>query len=772
MPINITDVAQCFQNCTSLTNIPDNFELPPNVIYMQYMFANTSINTPNKFILPSTTLNIIHLFDGCKNLVSTPPHMFDNNPSVNSYDYLFNNCTLLTMIDNTFKYVNSVQSSGYTFANCKIKTIPETLILPETLTNLEYCFYKNSTLTTIHKNFKFPAILNNLRYCFSGCTALTEIPNTIWPESSFKIETIINMQRAFENCKNATGTIPQYKLWKGEIYWYPLSETGTLNPMTFTGCTKLDNYKYIPKHWGGLGETDNRFDIGIETTEKNEVFALPIHRTYDTYDYGTGERLTKIANYNFKVDWGDGSELSTVNISGNNTTYWDMTSGTYYGYPKNFPTSTNKTAIPDISGISHTYTNPGKYNISIIAQLENTITNYQCDTFYTHINDTHTWRHLYSLFSLGDLKWKSFGNSFCNAINLNKIPNEDIISTTTDTLIFNVSYMFYNCQSISNIPINFKLHKNLIDMSYMFYNCFKACITTTGFKPGMMPDNGFYNSTTAINVTSMFENCKAMTGQTRGRLLWFSPYNTWISTNCYTGCKKLQNWDYIPLNWGGGGKEEPFIFQIKLPKRSDNKYQVTLPIVNQLKHWWSKRYYFPTYIYNFRIDWGDGSSLSTIKNWQSPEKTHIYTKYGENGTDGIFTIKIYGLFEGWDTYNTPPMDGDCNAFKDLIYKILNWGEVDILYTAQFCSGCSNLIEIPNTLLPIPLANHNQSGIGKINSYNWNYMFFRCNHKDFQVNDNVNLPIDETLLNFDSINRIETVEMFLATNINYIPKMFN
>lgn len=52
------------------------------------------------------------------------------------------------------------------------------------------------------------------------------------------------------------------------------------------------------------------------------------------------------------------------------------------------------------------------------------------------------------------------------------------------------------------------------------------------------------------------------------------------------------------------------------------------------------------------------------------------------------------------------------------------------------------------------------------------MFFKCNNKDFKINDNVNLPIDETLLNLDSINTIETIEMFLGTNINYIPKMFN
>lgn len=335
--------------------------MPPNAVSLQYMFANTNIVTPNKFILPATVTNIIHLFDKCQKLTATPSHMFDNNPNITSYDYLFNECRALTTIDKTFKYVDTVTSSAYTFSYCNIKTIPDNIILPKILTNIEYCFNNCTLLTTISEKFKFPEELINLRYCFNGCTSLQKIPETIWPEITFKVETKINIQRAFANCKNATGTVPQYKLWKGEIYWDPLSETGTLNPMTFTGCVNLDNYKYIPKHWGGLGEIYNGFDIGIEIEEDNEIFALPIHRTYDTYNYTTGERLTKIANYNFNVDWGDGSELTKIKVSGNDEKYWNMSSETiYYGYPKNFPTKDNPNSQPVINGLAHTYSKKRK----------------------------------------------------------------------------------------------------------------------------------------------------------------------------------------------------------------------------------------------------------------------------------------------------------------------------------------------------------------------------------------------------------------------------
>lgn len=739
------------------------------------MFANSAINI-KKFVLPATVSNINNLFEDCINLLQTPSNMFDNNPkNIVSYDYIFNNCTSLNTIDKTFIYLSSITSSINTFANTQITIIPDTLILPDSLSNISYCFYRATKLISISKNFQFPSGLTNLSYCFANCNLLTEIPETIWPEKTFNIETTINIQGAFENCSNASGIVPQYKLWKGEIYWNPLSETEPLAPMAFFGCIKLNNYNIIPKHWGGLGEDYNSFDIEIETTENDEFFALPIHRTYDTYNYESGERLTKIANYNFIIDWGDGSEPTSVNVSGNDTSLWNMTEGTYFNYPKNFPTETNKNSIPNISGISHTYKNIGKYVISILSQNGNINNNFQCDTLYVHINDTYTWRNLISIYSLGDLKWKSFQNSFCNAKKLTTLPNQNLIqnknefsSENSEDLIFNISYMFYNCISISNIPINFTLHKNLIDMSYMFYNCFKACISSNGFKTGIFPSNGFYNSSTKINVTSMFENCYEMTGQVKSRILWFSPFNAWESTNCFSSCNTLSNWNYIPISWGGGGQEDPFIFEIKLPNNSNNIWQVTLPLYSQSENFYEKGvFYTPNYIYNFRIDWGDGSKIDQIKDWQAEEKTHIYTSYGTNNS-GIFTIKIYGLFEGWNTFTVPPSVGDCEQFKNLIYKIKNWGKVEYSFLTQFLLGCVNLIEIPNTVLPIPLANQDLE-TGKNVRYSWRDMFYNC--INLQIPDKCTLPLSEDLIDFERVSSVEIDEMFLQVNMNSIPKMF-
>jgi hypothetical protein len=91
---------------------------------------------------------------------------------------------------------------------------------------------------------------------------------------------------------------------------------------------------------------------------------------------------------------------------------------------------------------------------------------------------------------------------FANAKKLNKIPNEELLQTKikydyngnmyNGYLVYNTSYMFYNCYSISNFPKDFKLNENFIDMSYMFYNCFSNKQIHESFRQSIIPANRIY----------------------------------------------------------------------------------------------------------------------------------------------------------------------------------------------------------------------------------------------------------------------------------------
>jgi surface protein len=80
--------------------------------------------------------------------------------------------------------------------------------------------------------------------------------------------------------------------------------------------------------------------------------------------------------------------------------------------------------------------------------------------------------------------------------------------------------------------------------------------------------------------------------------------------------------------------------------------------------------------YNFRVDWGDGSS-STITAYNQAEVTHTYA------SSGTYTLRIIGLIIGW-RFNTV---GD----KLKLTEIKAWGPLKLgTVQGQYFFGCSNL----------------------------------------------------------------------------------
>jgi hypothetical protein len=83
----------------------------------------------------------------------------------------------------------------------------------------------------------------------------------------------------------------------------------------------------------------------------------------------------------------------------------------------------------------------------------------------------------------------------------------------------------------------------------MFYNCFAMKEKENSYKSSMIPSTGFFSS--YVNVTSMFENCGNLHGELYQKNLWWSNTVTWSSSNAFSGCLKMPQWRYIPLEWGG-----------------------------------------------------------------------------------------------------------------------------------------------------------------------------------------------------------------------------
>ena len=273
--------------------------------------------------------------------------------------------------------VLSIFTELYSFLIVSLILLLFNFVISSNVINLEGCFSGCTNLTVIPKNFTFSQKTKNLKGVFENCINLSRIPETLWPDPEFELETTINFANAFAGCISATGTVPMYKLWYGEVYWNPV------NTNAFENCSKLTNYNYIPISWGGKGEayTNLDFELTIPDDGSNKTFALPLHKIYTAYDFVVDESnpnntnlISQDINAQCKIliNWGDGTDESYIhisNVANSYNTYWNSDqSSIYYNYLKNFPTAKTPNDCPSglLSGICHTYKKPGKYMVSII----------------------------------------------------------------------------------------------------------------------------------------------------------------------------------------------------------------------------------------------------------------------------------------------------------------------------------------------------------------------------------------------------------------------
>ena len=102
---------------------------------------------------------------------------------------------------------------------------------------------------------------------------------------------------------------------------------------------------------------------------------------------------------------------------------------------------------------------------------------------------------------------------------------------------------------------------------------------------------------------------------------------------------------------------------------------ITLPLINTRTE--------GALAYNFTVDWGDGSALSTVTTYNSANAVHTYA------SNGTYNVEIKGTCEGWSFNNA----GD----KLKIVAVVNWGTVGghngWKYLKGGFYGCTNLTSL-------------------------------------------------------------------------------
>lgn len=103
----------------------------------------------------------------------------------------------------------------------------------------------------------------------------------------------------------------------------------------------------------------------------------------------------------------------------------------------------------------------------------------------------------------------------------------------------------------------------------------------------------------------------------------------------------------------------------------------------------------PAAVYDFTVDWGDGTPNDTVTAWDDADATHTYS------ADGTYDVEIRGECNVWDT-------GDLSLYgtyvdQDKVIKVLSWGDSSLFGGFSYVNfwNCKNLISIATPILSKP-----------------------------------------------------------------------
>lgn len=215
---NVTNMENCFENCTSLRAIPILDTSKVTTMSCCFSYCSNLVTIPRLNTWKVTDMS--SCFEECSSLITIP---YLDTSSVTNMAACFKGCTSLTTLSKL--NTSNVIYMDSCFQNCEnLVTIPE--LDTSNVTNMSYCFnccYSLTTLPRLNTNK-----MTNITGCFTRCDKLTRIE-----ELSF--ESMGNMSTEYSTM---WGTEPN-----DSCRYMLIKDIGT-NP----SCTKLD-FSFARK-WG------------------------------------------------------------------------------------------------------------------------------------------------------------------------------------------------------------------------------------------------------------------------------------------------------------------------------------------------------------------------------------------------------------------------------------------------------------------------------------------------------------------------------------------
>lgn len=172
IPVNVTDMEECFYGCESLINTPD-MSFNTKVTTLENCFVDC-FSLIQVILLPPNVTTLYGAFNGCDSLVDFTPTIPE---TVTDMEECFANCSALKNIS---KLPSSVTNLSHCFEWCSALEVSP--IIPRSVTNMEYAFAHCISLKVAPV---IPDSVENLYVCFGYCTSLVNAPSLPKGDSQF-----------------------------------------------------------------------------------------------------------------------------------------------------------------------------------------------------------------------------------------------------------------------------------------------------------------------------------------------------------------------------------------------------------------------------------------------------------------------------------------------------------------------------------------------------------------------------------------------------------
>ncbi len=581
----------------------------------------------------------------------------------------------------------------------------------------------------------------SLSNMFNGATAFNQ------NISAWDVKNVGNINNAFDG---ATAFDQDLGSWDISSL---VENTNSIQHMFSNSGMSTTNYDNTLIGWARLDAGETKIPVGVSFDAENVNYCL-------------GEAARTIltnAPYNWIITDGgkvcpEDAFITSWLLEDNDRITIRTTSGYNYNYTIDWGDGTKDTNVT--TGISHDYTTAGTYEVSITGEFPRFTLFFRLGrTLRTKIQTIEQW---------GNIQWRSFRDSFndCENLKLNADDTPDLSQVTE------LSRMFENCTNFEDLKDRMGSWdvSTIESIDSMFSGCsifnedigawtFTNLLTTeAAFQEAVTFNQNIssWNMATVIDIEDLFSGASSFDQD----LSSWDISSVTSMTGLFTGTALSQeNYDNTLIGWATLDDDETKI-PTNLTLNADATYclgesarnTLTSPTYNWeindggrncpgdafITTWLVANGdeviipIFGSYTYNYTIDWGDG----TVEYGLTAQASHIYT------TGDTYEVKITGEFpalfffesgsssklqtiEQWGTQQWRRL---INSFSNCVNLKLNADDVPDLSlidsTSSMFQGCTNFEDLKDQI-----GNWDMSNISIISS-----MFNECTIFNENISD--------------------------------------